>query len=457
MAKTDALAGPGSRLLEQQLLWFVQLRWIAGAAVVIGSLLDRYWFAQYGDRTLLLEIVGASILIYNAVFYVALKQTSPQKRNLLLLFAWIHLLADFISLATLITLTHGLRSPLLGFFVFHMVFASLLLPRLMALAATAAAIAIVGTALFVSNQSPASRGEWFTAFGAVVTLIGVVFLANHLTRSLRRQRRQLLRQNKRIRKVSRQMRRQHRLLAQHEKMVALGQMAAGVAHEIANPLASMDSLLQLAQRKPENPRPDLVQKLRDQVARVSQIVQQMRSFSHPTDGQWQHQPVNTVVEQALDILRFDKRLKRVQLIREFGDDVGSIALQPHALQQVIVNLFSNALDAVELAENPTVTVRTARRDGSVIIEVTDNGGGIRPEHMKRLFEPFFTTKEVGRGTGLGLSISYRLIDQQDGQLWARSELGAGATFTIRLRDRSTHSQIRETPAGAAVISGNPNS
>lgn len=190
---------------------------------------------------------------------------------------------------------------------------------------------------------------------------------------------------------------------------------------------------------------------------MSQIVQQMRSFSHPTDGQWQHQPVNTVVEQALDILRFDKRLKRVQLIREFGDDVGSIALQPHALQQVIVNLFSNALDAVELAENPTVTVRTARRDGSVIIEVTDNGGGIRPEHMKRLFEPFFTTKEVGRGTGLGLSISYRLIDQQDGQLWARSELGAGATFTIRLRDRSTHSQIRETPAGAAVISGNPNS
>jgi C4-dicarboxylate-specific signal transduction histidine kinase len=152
-------------------------------------------------------------------------------------------------------------------------------------------------------------------------------------------------------------------------------------------------------------------------------------------------------------LRFDKRMKTVKIEKHLSPDVGQLSFMPQALQQVLVNLIVNALDAVNETPSPLIVVRSERRESHVLIEVADNGSGISEEHMARLFEPFFTTKPLGKGTGLGLSISYTLIQKQGGHITARSEVGKGTTFTVRLP--APHlSRTREAPPPALVVSEN---
>jgi C4-dicarboxylate-specific signal transduction histidine kinase len=290
---------------------------------------------------------------------------------------------------------------------------------------------------------PVSLSDRVFGVAEILILLLVVFLTNRITRSMRAQHRRLQKQNRQVREMSRQVRRQHRAMIQHEKMVALGQMAAGVTHEIANPLASMDSVLQLAQRKPDKLRPDFIATLREQVSRINQIILQMKTFAHPTDTQLQLTPLNEIVEQALEMVRFDKRIRNVSIKRHLSPDVGLVRVMPQATQQVLVNLMINSLDAMADAAYPTLTLSTERVDGDCVITVTDNGQGIRPEHMSRLFEPFFTTKPVAKGTGLGLSISYSLVRKQGGQITAVSETGKGTTFAIRLPASQGSSQNRE--------------
>jgi two-component system NtrC family sensor kinase len=221
-------------------------------------------------------------------------------------------------------------------------------------------------------------------------------------------------------------------MIRQEKVVALGQMAAGVAHEVMNPLANMDSLLQLAQRKPERMNADAIVKLREQIARINTIVQQMRSLVHPADGEPQRLPLNDVVAQAIDMVRIDARAKRVGIQTELASDVGLVQIRPQALQQVVINLLLNALDALAEVPEPRLAVKTSRKDNWCVIDVADNGVGIKPEHLHRVFEPFFTTKPVGKGTGLGLSISYNLIQRIGGMIDVASQVGVGTTLTIHL-------------------------
>jgi C4-dicarboxylate-specific signal transduction histidine kinase len=142
--------------------------------------------------------------------------------------------------------------------------------------------------------------------------------------------------------------------------------------------------------------------------------------------------VSDVVRNAMDMIRFDDRFRRVAVRCECREDVGEVRLMPQALQQVVVNLVQNALDAVEDAAEPAVTVRTRREGDRAVIEVEDNGRGISPEHRDRVFEPFFTTKPLGKGTGLGLSISYKIVKQHHGCCRYASTPGRGTVFTVSL-------------------------
>jgi C4-dicarboxylate-specific signal transduction histidine kinase len=321
-----------------------------------------------------------------------------------------------------------------------MVFASLLLRQLMAYGGAALSVLMLSGGLYLTGQLPhlaarptASSLQGYGALaGWLVMLTMTVYVANHITRSLHEHRRRLLVQNARIRRMSSQLRRQRQAMAQSEKMVALGQMAAGVAHEIANPLACLDSMLQLAQRKPDRASPDTIIKLREQVGRINQIVQQMTRFAHPDQTAFAVVSVAQVVESALQMVRFDHRIRGVELRQEIAADAGSIRVQPHALEQVLLNFMINALDAMEGRPAPRLEIRAWRHNGECFIQVGDNGSGIPPEHIDRIFEPFFTTKPVGRGTGLGLSISYSLIRGHGGQIDVDSAPEAGARFTIRL-------------------------
>jgi signal transduction histidine kinase len=443
--------------LYTQLCWFVRLRWLAALAVIVAACLDLRWLHWYPQHSSHLLLVGLAILLYNGLLWWTLRTANwpGRRRTLLLAMAWAQLLLDMLALTLLSLWTGGAQSPLMPLFVLHMVFASLLLPRAMAYGSAISVITIYLVGLKLANRWPSERGDQLLTAARIVTLLVTVHLANHITRSLRKQRRRLISQNRRIRAMTRQLKRHQQAMIQHEKMVALGQMAAGVTHEIANPLASMDSLLQLMQRKPERLRPDAVATLREQIDRINQIIHQMKSFAHPSDAQQQTVELNEIVEQSLHMLRFDKRLKQVKLEKQFAPDAGRLALLPQALQQVLVNLIVNALDAMAATPEPKLIVRTERREGCCLVEVIDNGSGVAPEHMGRLFEPFFTTKPVGRGTGLGLSISYSLIQKQGGSISVRSQGGQGTSFTIRLPIANSASRSREAGAGEVAVSEKP--
>jgi two-component system NtrC family sensor kinase len=193
---------------------------------------------------------------------------------------------------------------------------------------------------------------------------------------------------------------------------------------------------------------DFVTKLRDLVARINATIHQMRSLAHPAPGDKQQVPLNDLVAQAVEMARMDSRARRIGIQKELAGDVGTVAVQPQAVTQVIINLLLNALDAMAEVESPKLIVRTRRGANGYLIDVCDNGSGIQPQYMNRVFEPFFTTKPVGKGTGLGLSISYNLIRRQGGQIDVTSTPGVGTTFIVHL----PVSQNREKSAVGHAIS-----
>ncbi len=421
------------RPLLLQLQWFIGLRWLAGGAVLIGAAVEHrwlHWFHHAGQ----IALVGLAIIAYNTILWAVLRREMAHtgRRSLPLLLAWLQLLLDFGCLTLLSLWTGGVSSPLLGFFIFHMVFASLLLPRKMAYAGAAAAMLMMAEGLWLTGRWPVLPQQAGILLGWVITILATVWLANRMTRSLRQHRRRLIIQNRRIRAMSQKLRDQQEGMIQQEKMAAAGRMAAGVAHEVANPLASMDGLLQLMERRPDKARPDAVGTLREQISRINQIVRRMTEFAHPGDGQWQVISLNDLVDKCLEMLRFDPRLKRVDLQRQFSPDSPRIRIIAESLHQVIINLVINALDAMEAVADPRLVIRTGHDGGHVQVEVIDNGHGIPPAARRRLFEPFFTTKPVGKGTGLGLSISYSLVQKLGGSIQVESREGQGARFTIHL-------------------------
>jgi len=434
-------------LLHRELRWLITLRWLAGLAVlVLGAAQWRLgWYPVAGEML----TVGAAILVYNAILWVTLR---PRARAVpvrsLHAFGLAQIAFDLACLTLLAAWTGGLRSPIMGWYVFHMVFASLLLTTLWAYAAAGVAFVLLGTALWLSGQWPAERAGMLLGVGWVCTLLVTVYLTTRITGALFRRELSRFKHFRRLRAMSAHLRAQERSMVQHEKMVAMGQMAAGVAHEINNPLASMDSLLQLMERHPDRARPEAIPQLREQVERIQRIVRQLTAFAHPDRGRPEVGDVNEVVRATLKLPGFEARLRRVRLVCAFDEPGGEglpARMIGRAVQQALMNLLINALDALADSPEPCLTVRTRRETGSAVIEVTDNGPGIPPQHLAHIFEPFFTTKPVGQGTGLGLSISRGLIVEQGGTIHVTSPSepsGMGASFTIRL-------PAADAPAGSA--------
>ncbi len=419
--------------LLDQLDWFVRLRWVAGATVIIAALVDFNWLHAV-ERPGRLVAVGIALLACNLGYALALPRLRKHPRQKVALDAVALLQVGLdLALLTLLTLwTGALQSPLLGFFVFHMLFASLLLPRFMAYGAMGQAVVLMAVGLHTLGAWPTTRGEAMVLGGWILTLLFTVYLTSTIASRLKQQQRRLIRQNRQIRRIGRRLQQQQQAMIQHEKMIAMGTLAAGVAHEIANPLASMDSLLQLMQRNPDKPRPGALGTLRTQVERIGGILRQMNNFSHPVDVQWQRLPVAELLEQSVAILRFDKRTKGVALETTVAPDAGEVSVQAQAIQQVLVNLLINAVDAVAQTPAPRIVVAGRREGDQVVLEVADNGPGVPAGVQARIFEPFYTTKPVGKGTGLGLSISYKLVQSHGGTISVQNHPDGGAVFRVML-------------------------
>jgi two-component system, NtrC family, sensor kinase len=219
-------------------------------------------------------------------------------------------------------------------------------------------------------------------------------------------------------------------IVQTEKLTSLGLLAAGVAHEVNTPLAVISNYIQmLAKQIPgDDPRQKTIDRIVNQTFRASEIVNNLLNFSRTGGLEFEELNLNSVLEETLTLVQHPFRTARVNVLRNYGSDLPTMLGSTTRLQQVFLNLFMNARDA--MPEGGMLEVRTGARNGSVEVEVTDTGMGISPEHLSRIFDPFFTTKTSGRGTGLGLSVSYGIIKEHAGKVDVHSTPGKGTSFRL---------------------------
>ncbi len=219
-------------------------------------------------------------------------------------------------------------------------------------------------------------------------------------------------------------------MSQTEKLTSLGLLAAGVAHEVNTPLAVISNYIQmLARQMPEgDPRLGIIEKIVKQTFRASEIVNNMLNFSRTGPSELADVDVNRVVEETLSLVAHPLKTSQIQVVKQLSEPLPPVRGSANKLQQVFLNLFLNARDAMPLGG--MLEVRTASHTGSVEIEVVDTGNGISREHIHKIFDPFFTTKAGARGTGLGLSVSYGIIKEHAGKIDVRSTPGRGTSFHV---------------------------
>ncbi len=219
-------------------------------------------------------------------------------------------------------------------------------------------------------------------------------------------------------------------MSQTEKLTSLGLLAAGVAHEVNTPLAVISNYIQmLAKQMPEDdPRHAIIEKIVKQTFRASEIVNNLLNFSRTGPSALADVDLNRLVEETLSLVAHPLKTSQIQVVKQLTSGIPAVRGSENKLQQVFLNLFLNARDA--MPSGGMLEVRTAAHNGSVEVEVVDTGNGIPREHIHKIFDPFFTTKPGGRGTGLGLSVSYGIIKEHAGKVDVRSTPGRGTSFHV---------------------------
>jgi two-component system, NtrC family, sensor kinase len=215
-----------------------------------------------------------------------------------------------------------------------------------------------------------------------------------------------------------------------EKMASIGLLAAGVAHEVNTPLTGISSFTQmlLEGADPQDPRTRLLEKIERQTFRAAKIVNGLLTLSRPASADRTLVDVNIIIADVLALLEHQFETQRIRVRRDLGDISPVVLGQEHKLQQVFLNLFLNARDA--MPKGGWLSVSTRIDAGKVVAEVSDTGSGIPSEYLARIYDPFFTTKAIGQGTGLGLSITYGIVREHDGGIDCDSIVGQGTKFIL---------------------------
>ena len=224
-------------------------------------------------------------------------------------------------------------------------------------------------------------------------------------------------------------------LLQSGKMAAVGTLTAGIAHELNNPLNNISLITEsLIDEYDEWVKEEKIKMLKDifaQVERAGATVANLLDFTRRDKSSFEQISINDVLNRTLKFLENEIHVNNVQLEKDFGMNLPQVHGNHHNLQQVFLNIFLNAIQA--MPDGGLLKVRSCVDNSSFIqIDITDTGMGISPENKEKIFDPFFTTKVVGKGTGLGLSVSYGIIKQHQGEISVESKLGEGSTFSIKI-------------------------
>ncbi len=217
-----------------------------------------------------------------------------------------------------------------------------------------------------------------------------------------------------------------------EKLASVGKLAAGVAHEINNPLGGILNCLYNLRKRTVSParQEEYLASMEDGLRRVQKIVRQLLDFSQQHDPEFSSTDINAVVERVLVLTNHALLANQIRLDKQLPPDLPELMVDRHMMEQVLMNLILNAVQAIK--GSGTITIRTRVVEGTCQIDVEDTGCGIPPNVLPRIFDPFFTTKGTGEGTGLGLSVSLGIVERHGGQIRVDSEVGKGTVFTVCL-------------------------
>lgn len=414
--------------------WLVSVRWLACLMLLATIWVSSSWLGILPNPTPL-YVLAVAMAGYNLIFLWSQRSWSAGEgnvdRNI-----FYQALCDLVALTLLLYFADLPRNPFLFYFAFHMIIVGMYLRGRTPYGFAALASVLVGGAMALEYLGwipsfplrlptdpppPAQRPlDGLLLAGTFVAFASTLWIAVYFTTSIRRY-----------------VDRAHAEIRQKEKLLGIGQLVAGIAHQIANPLDGLQNCFRrIGERLKGDPHlAEYVPLMRDALERIERTAKRVQAFARPHGIMLQSTDVNAAVEATLKLLgsnpgygiRIEKQLGHVPPVQ--GD--------PYTLQEVLFNLCTNAISA--MPHGGTLTVRTASlgsRDedqmGSVAIEVSDTGVGIPPAHLDRIFEPFFTTRAEQGGTGLGLSLCRMLISEMGGRIEVRSALGQGSTFTVML-------------------------
>ena len=263
--------------------------------------------------------------------------------------------------------------------------------------------------------------------GLVLIIIGAYFTTRAMMKELQR--------------MDRKQAASDEMAIQSSKMAALGKMAAGIAHEINNPLAVigekagwMKDLLgmeDVAGSENFQELLDAVNKIEYHVVRAKTVTHRLLGFARRMEPMVEGVNINEILDESIEFLKNEARYRNIEIQANYAPDLPLTTSDQSQLQQVFLNIINNGIDAIGKEGQIIINTRTTKSN-EICIEINDNGPGIPKEVLQKIFDPFFTTKEVGKGTGLGLSISYSIIEKLGGRIMVASEAGKGTTFTIYL-------------------------
>ncbi len=461
--------------------WFIKIRWAFLAGLLLTVVFARYLLGIELPYSRIVA-VGAFILSYNSLLFFrhrsVQKKGTPDPRATHLE-ANLQIGADYVSLSAVIHFAGGVENPFIFLYLLHVIIGSILLSRRQVWAHALLAYFLFLAVVFSEYagiiphytvrgvfQVPKHQNLWFVlsvSSSLLITLLTTIAMSTNLVNSLRAREFELMETRAMLQKKSeefeganRELREKQMLLVQKEKLASLGQLSAGMAHEINNPIQfiqgnmhilneAMDTILPILDRRAET-NPNLtVARLRypffrehvrtllndmySGTVRIADIVKDLKQFARADEGRLDEDVnVNEVVRSSLRLVH--NKIKRHQVVTELDANNPKITGNASKIEQVLVASLINAAEA--LADRGTGVITVATRceeaNGGTSIEISDNGSGMTDEVRQRLFDPFFTTKQRSGGTGLGLSIAYGIMKDHNGRIDVDSRVGEGTTF-----------------------------
>ena len=448
---------PSEDELQARLGWFVQLRWVF---LFVLTLMLFFAVRVFNLKLPLVPIIliASAVFMYNCVFYllhtVFFAQYKPSAQHLRVE-ANLQIGLDLLALIFMVYFSGGIENPFLFFSVFHMILGSIFLTGRDIWYQAFVSFLLVSTLVILSwfGIIPHYRIEGITAkelwhniphlvavmVSFTIVILLTVYMTNSVSRSLHRRGKdlfdltlQLEKKSEELEKVNEELVRQQSLLIQTEKLASLGNLSAGIAHELNSPLTGIlnfSHFIKEGCQEQEQVQKDIDIVIRE-TERCKKIIKGLLDFARQSQPEKKCGDIIAALNKTVNLVAHHKDFRNISFVTKIPDDLPHIFFDADQMQQVFMNLVVNAQQA--MTEGGTLTISVVHHEEQQTLDLIfeDSGPGIHEDEIKKIFDPFYTTKDMG--TGLGLSISLGIIENHSGKLIAESREGQGAVFVVKL-------------------------